>query len=230
MWTTSLVGEAPREVLQNAVGQGVSPDGSRVAYTTNQNREIWTVGPQGDDPQRVLTLGERETVFRVVWAPNGGRLAYVCQKFRQTAGKIEGLGEIETCDLKGANRRVVVSDPELWDFTWVPQGKIVYTLGGGKGLWQIDVDRPKGSATNKPKRIINWAEFFASGLNATADGKQLVFCKRRPLNPQVYVGDLEPGGSRLRSYTKLRLMMPATGLFHGRTTAGRCSLRRRATA
>jgi Tol biopolymer transport system component len=205
MWATSLVGEAPHLVRQDAIGLGVSPDGSRVAYTTASFRELWTVGRQGADPQKVLTLGETLFLTHVVWSPDDGRLAY--GRVRQIAGKIEG--SIETCDLKGANRTVVVSGPELNDLTWLPQGRIVYIqhdVGSAPvptSLWQIDVDERTGAATNKPKRIANWAEFLVTGLSATADGKQLVVCKSRPLKPQVYVGDLESGGSRLRSYTQL---------------------------
>jgi serine/threonine protein kinase/WD40 repeat protein len=203
MWTTSLVGEAPHVVRQDAAGLAVSPDGSRVAYTTASFRELWTVGRQGADPQKVLGWGENESLHQVAWSPNGRRLAY--GKFRQIAGKIEG--SIETCDLKGANRTLVVSDLNLggltWTagLTWLPQGRIVYSRPDS--LWQIDVDERTGVATNKPKRITNWAEFEVTGLSATADGKQLLVCKQRPLKPQVYVGDLEPGGARLRSYSQL---------------------------
>jgi Tol biopolymer transport system component len=202
MWTTSLVGEAPHLVRQDAIGLGVSPDGSRVAFSPGAPvEELWTVGRQGADPQKVLTLGEKEALVTAHWSPDGGRLAYA--KFRENSGN----GSIETCDVKGGNRTVVVSHINVmgltWsaDFAWLPGGRVVYN--DQHSLWQVDVDERTGAATNKPKRVTDWAEFEVTGFSATADGKQLVVCKQRPLKPQVYVGDLEPGGSRLRSYTQL---------------------------
>jgi len=84
-WAVSVVGENPRQLRDDATAQAVSPDGSRIAFTTgapNYDREIWTMSAQGGDPQRVLEAGENESLANVQWSPEGERIAYA--KGRQT--------------------------------------------------------------------------------------------------------------------------------------------------
>jgi Tol biopolymer transport system component len=110
---------------------------------------------------------------------------------------------IETCDLKGAQRRVLVSVPDesLRDFCWLPHGRIVYSRKESQGstdhnLWQIDVDEHSGKPTDKPKRITQWAGFTIDGLSASADGRRLAF-RNATYQDQVYLGELAAGGLRL---------------------------------
>src|SRR5271167_4086955 len=80
IWAFSAVGESPRQVRDDAVGYAVSPDGSRIAFTTgapNYDREIWTMSAQGGDPQKVLAAGQNESLDNVQWSPDGGRIAYL---------------------------------------------------------------------------------------------------------------------------------------------------------
>jgi len=60
------------------------------------------MGNQRDNPQKVLALWENDSLDHVHWSPDGQRLAYIrIQRTPETYS-------IETCDLKGANRTVVV--------------------------------------------------------------------------------------------------------------------------
>jgi len=124
MWTVSMLGQAPRELREGAIGLGVSPDGTHIVFTPavtlGYPREIWVMGSQGDNPQKVLAVGENEFFNRVRWSPDGQRLAYL--RLQKTPERYS----IETCDLKGANRTVVMSDSDLWvsDVCWLPDGRI----------------------------------------------------------------------------------------------------------
>jgi hypothetical protein len=64
---------------------------------------------------------------------------------------------IETCDLTGRNRKVVVPSTDLWlqDYCWLADGRIVYSRqessgSGDANLWQISIDVRTGKPTGKP--------------------------------------------------------------------------------
>jgi Tol biopolymer transport system component len=110
---------------------------------------------------------------------------------------------IETCDLKGANRTVVVpgSDLYLRDLCWLPDGRIVYSCDEPHSinegdLWQIGVYGQTGAPTSKPKRITDWVGSHITQLVASEDGKRLTFLKQA-FQQQVYLGQLAAGGTRM---------------------------------
>jgi eukaryotic-like serine/threonine-protein kinase len=108
MWTVSVLGTSPRELREGAVGWSVSPDGSLIAFSpsgaTGNPREIWLMGSQGDNPQKLLEVGEREWVERARWSLDAKRLAYLRAQGRPN---YSFQSSIETCDLKGASRTAV---------------------------------------------------------------------------------------------------------------------------
>jgi serine/threonine protein kinase len=212
MWTVSVLGQSAHELREGAVGMAVSPDGTRIAFIplpggTAQDRELWVMGSQGENPQRVLALGEKEWISNsasVFWSPDGQRLAYI--KVERTPEKEQT--SIETCDLKGANRTVVVSeaDDSSVDFCWLPGGRIVYSrretqFSNDCNLWQIAIDS-RGMPTGKPQRITQWAGSLLYGLSVSADGKRLGLGKGT-WQGQVYLGELTAGGTRMNSPRRL---------------------------
>jgi serine/threonine protein kinase/Tol biopolymer transport system component len=211
-WAVSVLGQSARELREGSWGLAVSPDGTRIASipppdASGQVRELWVMGSQGDNPQRVLAFGEGEWLnfsSSVLWSPDGQRLAY---------GKVQRTPEkektsIETSDLKGANRTVVVSeaDRNLGDFCWLPDGRIIYSRQEAQrsedyNLWQVGIDR-RGLPVGQPRRITQWAGSGIADLSARADGKRLVLLKRT-LQEQVYLGELTAGGTRLNPPRRL---------------------------
>jgi len=122
VWTVSMLGQSPLELREGAwaLPRALSPDGTHVAFTTelgDYSHEAWVMGIQGDNPQKVLALGENEFFGGVHWSPGGQRLAYI--RVQRTPERYKT--SIETCDLKGANRTVVVPYSELGlnDFCWL---------------------------------------------------------------------------------------------------------------
>ena len=202
MWTASVLGQFPRELRDGASGIEVSPDGTRITFTHGSlgyAREIWVMDSQGDNPQKVLALGENEWLVSVHWSPDGQRLAYLREQ-RTPEGYRRS---IETCDLKGASRTVVVSadlHQQLTDFSWLPDGRIIYS--NDNNLWQIGIDTHAGAPTGKPKRITQWAGSYLVGLSASADGKRLVL-EKRTNQAQVYLGELAAGGTRMNPPRRL---------------------------
>jgi len=210
MWTVSVLGQSPQELREGAVGWEVSPDGTHIAFSpsgaSDYMREIWVMGSQGDNPQKVLALGENEWLESVHWSPDGQRLAY--RRDHRSTDRFQN--SIETCDLKGASRTVVVSaDPGLWlqDFCWLLEGRIVYSrpesrYSNDANLWQIGLDNHAGTPTSKPKHIAQWAGSYLWGFSASADGKRLVLLKTTSQS-QVYLGELAAGGTRMNPPRRL---------------------------
>jgi DNA-binding winged helix-turn-helix (wHTH) protein len=124
MWAVSIMGGSSREIRGNATGWDVSPDGTRIAFSpagTGFGGEIWLMDNQGNNRQKVLGLPANEFLWSVRWSPDGQHLGYV--RIRQDAQFME------TCDLTGANRTVVVS-AEVRSICWLPDGRIVYSQRG----------------------------------------------------------------------------------------------------
>jgi serine/threonine protein kinase/Tol biopolymer transport system component len=211
MWTVSLLGQSPRELREGAWGFEVSPDGTHIAFcplgTSNYVREIWVMDSQGNNPQKVLALGETEWLHSVHWSPGGHRLAYI----REQRTAVRSLSSIETCDLKGAGCTVVVfadRDLSLSNFCWLPDGRIIYSRqespssSDDDNLWQIGIDTDTGEPTGKPKRITQWAGSNLGGLSASADGKRLVL-QKVTAQGQIYLGELAAGGTRMNPPRRL---------------------------
>ena len=203
MWRLSVVGQSAEKLRDGAWAYTVSPDGTRIAFSprgaSGYGREIWLMGSQGESPQKVLALGENEWPVIVRWSPDGQRLAY--SRENDTPGRMQS--SIETCDLKGANRTVILSEPgwSVGEFWWFPDGRIVYGASETPGwsddnLWQIGIDNNTGAPTGKPKRITQWAGTGIWYLSASADGRRLVLEKLTDRR-QVYVGQLAAGGARM---------------------------------
>jgi hypothetical protein len=112
-WTASVLGQSLRELRDGAVGFGVAPDGMHIVFGLKgpggDVHEIWVMDSQGSNPQKVLALGEDETIWDVRWSPDGQRLAYI--KGQHTAEAYQF--SIETCDLRGGSRTVVLLSPDL---------------------------------------------------------------------------------------------------------------------
>jgi eukaryotic-like serine/threonine-protein kinase len=209
MWTISMLGQSPRELRTGVSGFAVSPDGTHIAFsprgTSDDVREIWVMGRQGENPQKVIGVGENDRLYGVNWSPHGHRLAYI----REHRTPEKYLRSIETCDLKGTDRAVVIpeSDSFLGSFFWLPDDRIVYVReephnSDDDNLWVIGVDTHTGTPTGKPKRITQWAGTYLRWLSASADGTRLVLLKST-YQAQVYVGELVAGGTRMNPPRRL---------------------------
>jgi serine/threonine protein kinase/Tol biopolymer transport system component len=204
MWAVSVLGQSARELREGAGVWEVSPDGTHIAFSpepgpSSEIREIWVMGNQGENPQKVLALGESEWFASLHWSPDGQRLAYIREQ--RTPDKYQT--SIETCDLKGTNRTLVVPGTDLWlrDSFWLPGGRMVYSRQESPGsnddnLWQIGVDSQAGTPASKPKRITQWAGSSLGNLIASADGKRLTL-QKTTYQKQVYVGELGAKGTRM---------------------------------
>jgi len=210
VWVASVLGGDPREIREGALAWSVSRDGSLIAFSsTVLNSDIWLMGANGEDPRKIVTAEQGEFFVGVAWSPDNRRIAYG----RRRLEPVGTISDIASCDLKTGRTAVILSDPKLaagfgGGLCWLGDGRLIYSLGEaapvfGPGptdtnLWEIKVDARTGKPASKPRRITHWTDFSLSIPNATADGKRLVF-GRVKAQTDVYVGDVEAGGTRLKN-------------------------------
>jgi DNA-binding winged helix-turn-helix (wHTH) protein/Tol biopolymer transport system component len=197
LWKMSIWDLSLRKLWGGPVSDSaVSPDGSRVAFMKDRH-ELWLMGADGEEPHRILASDAQELLFSPAWSPSGPRLAYI--RTRGTFGKREVA--IETCDLAGGTRTVMLSDPHLWGLdgvsgtAWLPDGRIIYSIYSGdfeSNLWTRIADPSSGKPRGDAERLAGWKDFKARDPQASADGKRLI-AERSHTENGIYIGDLTFG-------------------------------------
>jgi serine/threonine protein kinase len=202
IWIVSVVGGMPRQLREKAVAYAVSADGSLISFGTIKGRigerEIWLMGPNGEQARKLYDAGESDAICCLNWSAAGQRIMYI---------KTDGSGDtLVSRDLQGGPMTTIFSPSEmkkLTDLTWLPDGRLLYSveepdsfLGSACNFWEMRLDERTGKLTEKPKRLTSWSTFCMSNTNVTADSKKLVFLKWAG-HLTSYLGDLSRGGSSL---------------------------------
>jgi serine/threonine protein kinase/Tol biopolymer transport system component len=207
VWVVSALGGAPHKIRDDATAWSVSPDGSKVVFTTNTgslgDREVWLMGPNSEQPEKLLAANDGSAFAAVKWSPDGDRLAYLRLRLIQTRQHEDRFEiSIETCDLKGQSPSTVFSSSTVRDFYWVSPGRIIYSRadtepnGKSDNFWEVPVDPRTGEAVGQPHRFTNWPSYHIDDITATADGKRLAF-HRWSAQSGVYIGQLGRGGTSI---------------------------------
>jgi eukaryotic-like serine/threonine-protein kinase len=207
IWLTSVFGGAPRKLRTQSWVAAVSPQGSSIAFISGNRHEIWVMGANGDNPNKILA-SESDRFQTLAWSPTGQRLAYV-----KPAAAGNG-GSVETVSLDGGPPSIVFSDPKLEssrgpDLLWVRDGRIVFDLdeslrSNEADLWEIMTDPQTGKPSGKPAKIMNWGGPSAVSPSFSRDGSRLVVVKNHQRD-DVYVGELKENGTRLDSPRRFTL-------------------------
>jgi eukaryotic-like serine/threonine-protein kinase len=217
VWTVSVLGGAPRKVRDDAWAWSVSPDGSWVACTTNPDklswyypfgngREIWLMGPNGEEARKLYQTDENGGFWRVQWSPDSKRVAYF--KYHQVLNKFES--SIESGDLEGRPPITILSESRLQDLRWLPDGQMIYSLAEPEpnrdscNFWKMPIDIRTGEASGKSRRLTNWAGFCIVDATVTADGKRLAF-RKWSAQATVYTANLEANEARISALSRLTL-------------------------
>src|SRR6202043_1082078 len=117
--------------------------------------EIWLMGPNAENPRRILA-GQKEVWFsQVAWSLDAQRIAYI--KHRRKNNEVA----LEILDLPAGQPTVVLSDLRLGSFCWGRDGRIVYALAESppnetsSNLWEIQPPSRPGRSPERPRRLTN---------------------------------------------------------------------------
>jgi serine/threonine protein kinase len=215
IWMVTLNGGAPRKLRDHAMAWTVSPDGSSISFGTNKGRfgerEIWLMGPNGEQARKLFDAGEVNCLAALVWRSDGQRVMYV--RSEAPCSVDSSSDTLVSSDLKGGHAVTVLPPSEMKnmsDFSWLPDGRLIYsmnepqTIGSTSNYWALRLDARTGQPLEKPTRLTNWAGFGLNNTGATANGKQLTFLEYAGRGT-VYVADVLAGGSHIRNSRQFTL-------------------------
>jgi serine/threonine protein kinase/Tol biopolymer transport system component len=213
LWSIPILGGEAQKLaeVEDMFGGGmVSPDGSHIAYERLRSaigaREIWLMGSHGDSPHKILTAENQVTFKDMAWSPTGNRIAY---SYAHRQGDHIDTS-IQSCDLNGANKTVILQDNHLRAFTWISSGRFIYSRNTEVGsaesdnLWELGVDGKNGTPQGRARQLTYWSGFSVYSFSVTADGKQLAFLRGND-HASVFVGDFAGKKSRLVNPRRLTL-------------------------
>jgi hypothetical protein len=187
---------------ENAMVPAVSPDGARIVYTARSFGELWVMDGNGENPPPLLTAKAPDKLYAMSWSPDGRRVWFVRVHWDKELETVT----LETCDLQGASRTVVMSDGSAHAFRLLPGGRLIYSHAEGPqnftNLWELPVDSAQGTPSGPPRKLTDWTNFAISGISATADGNQVALLNGT-WQADVYVGDLLAGGTELANSRRL---------------------------
>jgi Tol biopolymer transport system component len=182
-------------------GAAVSPDATRIAFVGGPGlSEIWMMGPEGEDPHRVLSVG---TSSFVAWSPTSRRIAFASFK-----GPIDNPQEVSlrSCNRDGLECLVVLSDARflggegLSDVVWRADGRIFYCLREGAkwngNVWSLSVDPDTGRVTGTPSQVTTGTGFSYRGFSLSTDGTRLAFI-REHARDTMRIAEIQNGGAKL---------------------------------
>lgn len=218
IWIVSLTGAVPRLLRSHAREAVPSPDGTRVACISQDWSEIWSVGANGEDPQRIVAGPGTDTFPLVFWSASGKGLAYQRRHYSRRDYRSWGLDRYYQRSyesLKLDTRRVVASIPDLWinSAAALPDGRVLFLRYDQPGsmsadqLWEVKTDPKTGAFRGSPHKIASPEmpnETHIYDMTATTDGKQVMVLRQSDQN-SVFIGDFDASGPRITNIRRLTL-------------------------
>ena len=206
-WSVPILGN-PILLRDDAFAPSVSPDGSLIAFTANRfgsgplgtfstpwSREIWVMGPNGEDARKLVS-SDGKTLFRCVqWSPANGRISYVELREDRNPHALD----IQTITLKGDPPDVLLPDFPGYEFRWIPDGRILYTRqeaapnNRDANLWAVEVHPKTGKPRSAPRQITKLPGFGMTDISVSSDGKK-VTVQKVSWRSDTYIGRLKAGG------------------------------------
>ena len=171
-------GEAARRVTRTGFKPSWSPDGTQLAFTTEnvelnpQNSEtrseLWAVTVNTGETRR---LNDGDAIL-ASWSPHNYRIAYTHRLGNPAQA------EVWTIPVTGGTPAPLIRDKAVnWNPAWSPDGRYLYFVSdrtGSTNLWRVPIDESSGKPTGEPEPITTPAPYLAHP-SFSADGKRIAY-------------------------------------------------------
>jgi eukaryotic-like serine/threonine-protein kinase len=195
IWLTSMFGSTQRKLWAQGYAAAVSPKGTAIAHVSGDGHEIWTSGPNGEDPKPIAQDKNNEYSC-LAWSPTGQRLAY--QKGTSSAGMIETIpssGGLPSPVASGV--WLQISKPIFPQMIWLPDARLAFNQAEPNSdfgnLYQVRVDPETGRNSGALTPLTTWHGEGPFSPTATADGSRMAVSKVRTWS-DVYLAELKETG------------------------------------
>ena len=205
IWIVAANGARPWMLRDQAREASPSPDGTKVAFISQDWSEVWVIGVNGDQPRRIASGHPENTYQLVFWSPDSKRVNF------QTRYAADGVTAYESILLATEKTEVESQNIRMKSASALADGRILFlqpdspNSGAPDQLWEMKTDLKTGRLLGAPHRIASLADqhpMAAYGISSTADGKQVTVV-RASSRGAVFVGDIHEQPPRITHIQRL---------------------------
>jgi Tol biopolymer transport system component len=208
LWNISILGGAPRKLIEQSDSGTVSPDGTKIAFLMGDGKmnssELWLMNADGTQLRKLYEIGGFS--YGLAWSPENRRLAYLKETYWPAHTEDS---QIESYDLATGKTKLILTDYRLdGGLTWSHDGRLFFTRvdessNAESNVWSIRVDEQSGETRGEQTQVTSGPD-WKPRPEISADGKRLIFL-RSNIAPTIYIADIEPRSKTLDKLQRLTL-------------------------
>jgi DNA-binding winged helix-turn-helix (wHTH) protein/Tol biopolymer transport system component len=202
IWTVFITGEAPQPFRKNARNGIPSPDGTRVVFTANEDREMWISGIDGESAHPLIVDRFSKAFSAIFWSGDGKRISYLRSR------DVLGDENYESVDAGSGKLLALEKNVRFESACALADGRVFF-LGGPKAdlrnsrtLWEVNTDPLDGAFVSAPKRIATVDRARVVGLTISDQGDKLSAVMEKGQS-HVFTGTMQKPGPRLVDVRRL---------------------------
>jgi len=230
IYTMPISGGTPTRIAEGLaweVQPRFSPDGSRIAYTSDRGGgdNIWVMNRDGSD-KRQVTKEEFRLLNQPTWSPDGD---YIAAKKHFTTQRSAGTGEIWMYHVSGGGGVQVVKrsseslQKELGEPIFTPDGSAIYytrnTTGGNTFIYAQDSQTGIFAIEKhdlETGEVTTAIDGYGGAVRPapSPDGSEIAFVRRDKDQSQLWVKEIATGKERM-IYGALDMDLQETWAVYG---------------
>ncbi len=175
-----------------------SPDGKRIAFEADRNRErgdhnyeIYAMDADGGNPQNLTNNPEEDR--SPSWSPDGKRIVFSAVREGHFKNNLDTTSEIYVMDADGGNQqRLTENRNNDRSPSWSPDGERIAFEADRKGdIVKFDIYMMDADGGNQQRLTENRA--WDGSPSWSPDGERIAFWSLRDGNSEIYVMDADGG-------------------------------------